>query len=135
MSDMKDTAREFFASQDRAKGGPAAELLTSDYVANVAGYPPMDLAGHGAFAGQFYVAFPDIVHTVSDTVEEDDKVAVRFRITGTNTGPLMGQPATGKPIDIGALGIMRFVGGKVAEIHSEFDLMGMMQQIGALPTP
>src|SRR5437867_1836336 len=50
-------ARRFFAEQDRRKGPLADELCAPGYTAYVAGFPPMDLAGHSEFAKAFYGAF------------------------------------------------------------------------------
>jgi predicted ester cyclase len=126
-------ARKFFESQDQRRGGPAPELLADGYTAHVSAYPVMDGAGHDEFAGMFYGAFPDLVHHIEEVVGLGDRVAVRFRITGTNTESFMGMPATGKPIDINALGLLTIDGSKVKDIYGAFDELGMMQQIGAIP--
>jgi hypothetical protein len=46
----------------------------------------------------------------------------------------MGKPGSGKPIDAGALALFRTASGGVTEMRAEFDQIGLMQQIGALPT-
>lgn len=52
-----------------------------------------------------------------------------------NKGEFMGIPATGKPVLIGVVDILRFEGGKIAERWGEADFMGMMQQLGVVPPP
>lgn len=128
----KATARRFFEEQDRLRGGPTEEMCAHGYMAYLAGFPPMDAEGHRAFSTPFYAAIPDLKHEIKDVIAEGDRAAVRFRMTGTDTGGFMGKPPSGKPIDIGGLALMRVVSGKVAEVYSEFDQMGLMQQIGAL---
>jgi predicted ester cyclase len=93
----------------------------------------MGLAGHKEFATSFYAAIPDLKHQIEDVIAEDDRVAVRFRLTGTNSRSFMGSAPSGKPIDAGALALVRVKSGKVSELHGEFDQLGLMQQIGALP--
>jgi predicted ester cyclase len=131
--DAKATALRFFEEQDRLRGGPPDELCAGEYTACLAGFPPMDLADHQDFATAFYGAFSDLAHTVEDLVAEDDRVAVRFRLTGTNSGSFMGHPASGNRIDVGAIAVMTVASGKVTDLHGEFDQMGLVQQIGALP--
>jgi predicted ester cyclase len=94
----------------------------------------MDLEGHKAFSATFYAAIPDLKHQIQEVIAAGNRVAVRFRLTGTNSRSLMGNPPSGKPIDAGALALMRTASGTVTEIRAEFDQMGLMQQIGALPS-
>lgn len=132
--ESKTLGARFFAEQDRLRGGPADELCAADYTAYIGGNPPMTLAGHKQFAAAFYHAFPDIQHTVEDTIAEDGKVTVRFTLHGTHTADFIGIPATGKPIDVSAIAILQIADGKVAELRAVFDQMGMMQQLGIIPT-
>jgi predicted ester cyclase len=130
----KATAVRFFEEQDRLRGGPADDLCADGYVAYLAGAAALDLEGHKAFAATFYAAIPDLEHKVQEVIAEGDRVAVRFRLTGTNSGSFMGRAPSGKPIDAGALALMTTSNGRVTEIHAEFDQLGLMQQIGALPS-
>ena len=52
---------------------------------------------------------------------------------GTNTGPLMGMPSTGKRVNYEAIDICRFAEGKTVEHWGIVDLLGMMQQLGVVP--
>ena len=131
----KATGSRFFEEQDRLRGGPADELCAANYTAQIGGNPPLNLEGHKQFARMFYSAFPDLNHTIEDTVAERDKVAVRFTLRGTHKGNFMGIPPTGKPIMVSAIAIMQIVGGKVIQLRGEFDQLGMMQQLGVIPTP
>ena len=129
----KATARKFFEEQDRLRGGPADELCAAGYTAVLGSFPAMDFDGHTAFAAALYASFPDLCHVIEEIVAEDDRVATRFRLLGTNTESFMGQPPTGKRIDVRCLALMHVSSGQVAELHGAFDQLGMMQQIGALP--
>ena len=77
--------------------------------------------------------FPDLHFTDEDYVAEGDKVAGRFEATGTHNGEFAGVPATGKPITFSGINIMRIAGGKIVEHWVQYDAMGIMQQIGAIP--
>lgn len=131
----RSIARRFFAEQDRLRGGPAAELCAPGYAAHLAGMPPLDLAGHQAFAAAFYAAFPDLRHQVELVAAEDDRAAVRFTLFGTHTGPFMDMAPTGRPIVLSALAFMRVEGERVAELWGEFNQLGLMSQLTSDPAP
>jgi predicted ester cyclase len=73
--------------------------------------------------------------TIKDTVAEGDKVATRFTMSGKHTGTMMGIAPTGKSIHISASGIFRIVEGKLTDNWVNFDALGLLQQIGAVPMP
>jgi predicted ester cyclase len=127
---LEELGRKFFESQDRRKGGPDPDLCASGYVARIGSNPPMTIDGHDGFAKAFYAGFPDISHTIEDTVADDSKVAVIFTLRGTHTGDFMGVPPTQKQIEVGAIAVLIVAAGKVAEVRGQFDQLGMMQQLG-----
>ena len=83
----------------------------------------------------FFEAFPDLQGTLEDMVGEKDKVASRLRWRGTHQGELMGVPPSGKQVDFTMLEINRISEGKIVEGWVNFDALGMLQQIGAIPEP
>jgi predicted ester cyclase len=80
-------------------------------------------------------AFPDRRTLIEEIVADGDQVAVRMRMTGTNRGglPWFNIPANDKPIDVQWISIYRLQDGRVAEHRAVMDLMGLMQQLGAIP--
>ena len=130
-SENEQLGVSFFKAQDRLHGGPDPDLCNDNYSAEIAGNPPMPLAGHQQFAQGFYAAFPDIYHTIEETVADDDRVAVRFTLRGTNSGDFFGMPPTGKAIEVSAIAILTVVNGRVAKLRAVFDQAGMMRQLGA----
>jgi len=68
-------------------------------------------------------------------VAEGDKVAARVTWTGTHKGEIMGIPPTNKKVTISLITISRIAGGKIVEDHGQFDALGLMRQLGAVPTP
>ena len=60
-------------------------------------------------------------------------MASRWTITGTHRGTFQGVPATGRLITFSGIDFSRVVEGKVAEHWAQFDLLAVLQQIGALP--
>ena len=73
--------------------------------------------------------------TVEDLIAEGDKVVTRWRARGTHQGELMGIPPSGNPVEVTGITIHRIEGGKVVETWANYDALGMMQQVGAVPEP
>jgi steroid delta-isomerase-like uncharacterized protein len=112
------------------------ELVTPNWVNHNPTLPPLQgLDGAAQRMRLGRTAFSNLKVEIEDSLEADDKVACRFRISGTHTGPLMGIPASGKPVSVVATGIFRVVDGKLADNWVNFDTLGLMQQIGAVPAP
>jgi predicted ester cyclase len=62
-------------------------------------------------------------------------VAFRQTADGTHEGEFQGIAPTGKTVTIRGMGIARIENGKIAESWWEFDALGLMQQLGAIPAP
>jgi len=86
------------------------------------------------FLTSVLAAFPDGRWTVEDQLAEGDKVVTRWSFTGIHRGNLMGIAPTGKQVTTSGVMIDRIVGGKIAEEWEEYDALGMMQQLGAVPS-
>lgn len=84
----------------------------------------------------YLTAFPDLKITIEKEIAEGDYVVQHLRAIGTHTGPLMGMPATSKKANtIGAMTTKFDHSGKIVEVWSFFDNLGLMQQLGVVPTP
>src|SRR3712207_3842257 len=108
-------------------------VSSTNYALHFSGMPPADWNGTKQFSAAFYSAFPDLRHEIVDMVAEGDKVAVRLNVTGTHKGELQGIPPTNKKVTFDAMDFITLVDGKVAEEWLTADIMGLMQQIGAIP--
>jgi steroid delta-isomerase-like uncharacterized protein len=114
-----------------------ADVLAPDYVAHVPAAPG-PLEGFEAwrrFSGSFAEAFPDLRLTVEDIMAEGDMVAARVAFRGTHRGEFQGIPPTDKEVAFTAIEVNRVRDGKVEEHWVELDLLGLMQQLGAIPEP
>ena len=87
------------------------------------------------FVEVYRKAFPDIQLTVEDLIAEGDKVVTRWTARGTHRGELMGIPASGNRVEVTGISIDRIEGGQFVESWSNYDALGTMQQIGAIPEP
>jgi predicted ester cyclase len=78
-------------------------------------------------------AFPDGKMTVDDIIVEGDLVGIRNTWHGTQTESFYGIPPSGKQVHVTSVGLDRVTDGQVAEGWGELDMVGMMQQLGAMP--
>jgi len=130
----KAIVRRFFEVLELDQRLPE-ELLGPGFTYHVAGSPPKDLKASKQRMGVFSAAFSDIKRIEEDMVAEGDRVAFRSRLEMTHTGEFMGVASSDEQISIVEMGIMRIANGKVAEMWGLLDTLGLMQQIGAIPSP
>jgi steroid delta-isomerase-like uncharacterized protein len=79
-------------------------------------------------------AFPDMHWTMEETIVEGEKVVSRFTWTGTQRGEFLGIPATGRAVRVKGVVIDRVVNGWMTDSRILMDTLGMMQQLGVIPT-
>ena len=91
--------------------------------------------GAKAFVAGLRAAFPDLHLTVEDQLAERDKVVTRWTMRGTHKGLFQGIPATGRRMTITGIALFRISNGKIVEGWANEDVLGMLQQLGAIPTP
>ncbi|HET6282782.1 MAG TPA: ester cyclase [Polyangia bacterium] len=136
----KATARRWFL-EIIAKGQRAVadEIFAANHIINDPHAPPGGWPngpeGLKMVAGTFGGGFPDMKVTIEDQIAEGDRVATRWSARGTNSGPLPGMPATGKPVSVTGCNVARFTDGKIVESWFNFDMLTLFQQIGAIPAP
>jgi steroid delta-isomerase-like uncharacterized protein len=113
----------------------AGELIAPEAIFHVPGRPePMrGPAGYLAIIGMMRAGFPNIQWTLEEMIAEADKVAAPFTMRGTHQGTFFGVPPTGKKIEVKAMNFYRFAGGQIVEEHGQPDILGLLQQIGAVP--
>jgi steroid delta-isomerase-like uncharacterized protein len=92
------------------------------------------LASVRQFYAGFMMAFPGSKITAHDMVPEGDKLACRFTTTATHQGEFFGLPPTGKEVSFDGITILEFKAGKCVERWSQADFLGLLQQLGAIPS-
>lgn len=95
----------------------------------------MDLESLEQFYGGLWKAFPNLHITIADMVGEDDRVSWRLQVRGTQEDEFRGVPPTGREVTFGAQYIFRFRDGKIVERWTNFDRLGVLVQLGAIPAP
>lgn len=77
-------------------------------------------------------AFPDLSLSIHQLVGDDDLVAVHGIATGTHRGTFQGVPATGRRWHASYTGILRVAEGRIADFWENWDLLGILEQLGAI---
>jgi len=136
----KAAVRGFFAAIDAAQSmAPLDGFVAPSYVAYFPGTPPLDRDGTKGYGNVFFAACPGMRHTVEQVIGEGDQVAARLNISGSVTKPFVTPngtiPPNGQPFDLPVMNWYRFEQGKMVEQRIAFDMMGFLQQIGAMPGP
>ena len=95
-----------------------------------------DKAGAIAMFTMMREMTPDMHIDIEDVIASGNKVAMRSTMTGTDTTGMPGMPATGKPFSMGAIDVFTFDDdGMNTEHYGVYDILGMMMQLGHMPTP
>jgi len=134
--DNKALVRHRFEELDKGNFAVLDELFDPNYVLHFQDRSiPMNLEQTKQFYIMFYSAFPDLSHSLDEQIAEGDKVVTRWTARGTHRGEFMGIPATDKQITLTGINIYRLVDNKLAESHVNWDMQGLMQQLGYFQTP
>jgi predicted ester cyclase len=121
----KAVIRRYF---EAISGKDKPQAVVDEYIAD----SDQELKEHIAVAE---AAFPRYELIAEDIIAEGDKVVVRATMRGVHKGDYMGIPPTGKQITMPAIIIYRVANGKIAEHWIQVDAVGMMQQLGVMPSP
>src|SRR5215208_5271328 len=128
--------REFEEMYNQGGNLDAAQEI---YAPNFVGHEPTSgelrgVEGAKQFASSYRQAFPDLECTIEEQVAEGEKVVSRWRARGTHEGETedLGPP-TGNRVEITGISMSTIAEGKLVEDWTNFDAMGMMQQLGMVP--
>jgi steroid delta-isomerase-like uncharacterized protein len=83
----------------------------------------------------FFSAFPDLVGEMHHLLCDGDLVTAHYTWTATHQGDLLGIPASGTRVSVSGISIFRVDDGRIVEEWWHEDLLGLLQQLGAIPAP
>jgi SnoaL-like polyketide cyclase len=135
MADAKAIVRR--AIEEPWKGD--FEIIDEFFAPSYIGYDPSQPEpirgpeGVKANFQQYIDAFQGARLTVDEQIAEGDFVATRWTGRGVHTGEIAGIAPTGKEVTVTGLTFSRLDGGKIAEEWINWDTLGMLVQIGAVP--
>ena len=136
MADAKERVRRLFEEPWKGNWDVLDELVAPEYLGYDSGQaePLRGADSLRAYLKAYSDAFPDGRLTVHEQVAEPGKVATRWTARGTHAGEISGIAATGKEVTVSGLTISTLAGGKVTEQWTTWDRLGMLVQLGAVPT-
>jgi len=88
-----------------------------------------------AFIEEFIIAVPGYEDTISQMIAHQDKVAYISTMSGVQSGPMGGLPATGKEFTLDNIIIQRLENGKIVETWVSWDNVAFLSQLGLMPPP
>jgi predicted ester cyclase len=120
---------------NQANSSVIDQIISPEYVDHSSmPAPAPGIEGFKKRAEMLRAAFaPEIV--MDNFTSDGDLVAFTWTMRGVHQGFFANIPATGNPIFVSGINIERFEDGKIVEHWSQFDGIGLMRQIGALPMP
>jgi steroid delta-isomerase-like uncharacterized protein len=131
----KAVIREIFEETWQGDVNVVDRLVASEYI----GYNPSQpdairgIDGIKAFVERFRESFSNTHVTIEEQIAEGDTVATRWTGRGTHTGEISGIAPTGKDVTITGISISRLENGKLIEDYTNWDMFGMLVQLGAIP--
>jgi steroid delta-isomerase-like uncharacterized protein len=130
----KQVARRFITAFQSGDAAALEEIVAQDCVDHnpQPGQKP-GLRGLIEIIAGWRATFPDLEITIQHEVAEGEFVVQQGVALGTNTGPLMGRPATGKQARVSYMDMHRIVTGRIVEIWHLEDIAGMLYQLGDSP--
>jgi len=135
-----DKAREGYLAINKAFESGDASVLDKHVVKDAIGHSPMDpepkrgIEEAKKFFNAFHNGFPDAKIEIKTTAVSGDTLFGLYHMTATNTGEMMGMPATNKKIDIWGVDVMRFNADGMMVEHWDFgDNVTFMKQLGLIP--
>jgi steroid delta-isomerase-like uncharacterized protein len=134
----KTTLSRFHDATNTGDAEAISKIIDEIVEPNVLFHAPVQMDATGAQAlkqvwAALLRAFPDLHVAVEEVIAEGDKVVCRNTVTGTQRGEYRGLPPTGKSVTYNEIFIVRFAGGRIAEIWGVVDVLSQMRQLGAVP--
>ncbi len=136
--DLKELTRKYVDEVwNKGNFDLVEQLVAPDCVTHDPSAPGGELKGPEGIkqlVSMYRNAFPDTRLEIKDLIVEGDKVAARITASGTHKGSLMGIAPTGKHVSIAGNSITQFRDGKQVESWASYDQLGMLQQLGVVPS-
>ena len=131
----KQITRSFLESADDVDFETWRSIASPDLAASANGGEVMNREEFEGMVRGIIGAFSNGRHIIESQVAEGDRVATRLTWTALHSGEFNGVPASNRPVRVCGDAFDRIADGRVVEHHAQFDLMGLMVQIGAAPVP
>jgi steroid delta-isomerase-like uncharacterized protein len=138
IEDKKALARLYYEQVwSRGNTSILSEIIAPQYIHHDPPFPQEARGREGAerIVALYRGAFPDLTIPVDGLIAESDLVVVRWTARGTHLGALMEMSPTGKTIQVSGVEVLRIVDGRIVEEWTNWDQLGLLRQLGAVPLP
>jgi steroid delta-isomerase-like uncharacterized protein len=132
LADNKELVRRFYREAINERDVDAVDRLLSEDFTHDGELRGRD--GQRQAVRYFLDAFPDLRNEIELLLAEDDLVAAHQRWSGTHRGEFLGVAATGTAVEFTSTAVLRIRDGLIAEAWDEVDMLGVLQQLGAVPS-
>lgn len=112
-------------------GAACVELVAEDAVIHTPNGTYTGHVGMRNFVDGLRASFPDASFNVTDLKSESDTVIASWVMTGTQDGAFQRIAATGAPVTLNGITILRFEHGMIVEEWIAYDHVHLVQQIQA----
>jgi predicted ester cyclase len=110
------------------------EIISPDYVDYGHEPPGRGIEGAKQDFRDATSVFSNTHYTIEELIATDERVIVRWTGTYIHSGEFAGIPPTGKPVSLTGISIYRVVNGQIQETRNAVNWMGLLQQLGAIPS-
>ena len=131
-----EVAKSFYSMFNNSDWAGVEKIMAPD----IADHSPMNATGSPVNRDTLmkYIklnkeSFPDMKFEVLSMAGNNDLVFIQYRFTGTNTGPMMGMPATNKKVEYTGVDLIKVKDGIAIEHWDYGDNISFMKQMGMLP--
>jgi steroid delta-isomerase-like uncharacterized protein len=132
-SENKEIAERFEMATAAADLAAIDDLCDPDLVDhNASADQTPGLSGFKDMLAAISVSFPDLRSTVHHVIGEGDLVATHWTLRGTHQGEFMGVAPTGRTVTVEGMNVYRFAGGRITEMWTQLDGVGLREQLGIL---
>jgi steroid delta-isomerase-like uncharacterized protein len=127
-----DVARAYFDAWNRRDPAAIVALFAEGGTYHDPSLPqPLAGPAIAGYAGGLFAAFPDLTfETPSIVAGGDGLVAAQWLMRGTNAGPLLGLPPTGREVGLPGADFIRVEGDRIRSVQGYFDQQAFNQQLG-----
>lgn len=128
---LLSSAQTFYGAFNTGNAQQMTDLLAPDFTDFMI-TPRPDDGGKGNLlfsVTAFKQGYPDLDIVITRSWQEGDTLTVFTKVTGTNTGPLFGAPATGKAVSFSTIDVLGFEKGKLKDLHHIEQQYQMFQQL------
>jgi predicted ester cyclase len=111
------------------------QLVSAEYTFSAPGIPEArGPQGATGLIAMYRTAFPDMTNTIEEQYSDGEVVITKGSTRGTHKGPLGPTAATGRSVTVPWIMISRLANGRIASDYEVYDAMGLMQQLGVIPS-